>query len=75
VLAFERSTRALALAQELAMAPLQARCHLSLGVLHHRAGETVEARDELSRAVDMLTRMRMRRWLGTAQVLLAATSY
>jgi tetratricopeptide (TPR) repeat protein len=50
-LAFERSARALALAR-LGMAPLQARCHLSLGALHHQAGETAEARDELSRAVD-----------------------
>ena len=69
-LAFERFARALALAQELAMAPLQARCHLSLGMLHHQAKRSVEARDELSRAVDMLSRMEMRRWLGTAQVLL-----
>ena len=73
-LAFERSARALALAQELGMAPLEARCHLSLGMLHHQAGATAEARDELSRAVDMLSRMQMRRWLGPARVLLAATS-
>ena len=43
-LAFGHCARALALAQELAMAPLEARCHLSLGVLHLRAGETAEAR-------------------------------
>ena len=70
-LAFARSAGALALAQELGMAPLEARCHLSLGVLHHQAGATAEARDELSRAVDMLSRMQMLRWLGTAQALLA----
>ena len=56
------------------MAPLEARCHLSLGALHHQAGKTAEARDELSRAVDMLSRMQMRRWLETAQVLLGVSS-
>jgi hypothetical protein len=56
------------------MAPLQARCHLSLGALHQQAGETTEARAELSRAVDVLSRMQMRRWLGTAQVLLGGAS-
>jgi tetratricopeptide (TPR) repeat protein len=73
-LAFERSARALALAQELGMAPLQARCHLSLGVLHHQAGAMAAARDALTPAVDMLSRMQMRRWLGTAQALLATSS-
>ena len=54
------------------MAPLQARCHLSLGSLHHQAGRTEEARRELSRAVDMLGTMRMRHWLEPARALLAA---
>jgi tetratricopeptide (TPR) repeat protein len=70
--AIEHSTRALALAQELGMAPLQARCHLSLGARRHAAGQSIEARGELSRAVEMLTRMEMWCWLGPAQRLLAA---
>jgi tetratricopeptide (TPR) repeat protein len=39
---------------ELGMAPLQARCHLSLGALHRRAAQAMEARGELSTAVEML---------------------
>jgi tetratricopeptide (TPR) repeat protein len=72
--ALEHSGRALVLAQELGMAPLQARCHLSLGALHHRAAQAMEARGELSTAVEMLERMEMRYWLGPAQILLAAAS-
>jgi hypothetical protein len=72
--ALEHSSRALALAQELGIAPLQARCHLSLGALHHWAAQAMEARGELSTAVEMLERMGMRYWLGPAQILLAAAS-
>ena len=66
--------RALALAHHVGMAPRQARCHLSLGFLRHRAGPVIEARGELSTAVEMLGRMEMRYWLGPAQTLLAAAS-
>ena len=72
--ALERFVEALALAEELGMAPLQARCHLSLGVLHHRAGRAEQARSQLTRAIEMLRRMRMRHWLGPAEALLAATA-
>jgi tetratricopeptide (TPR) repeat protein len=72
--ALEHSSRALALAHELGMAPLQARCHLSLGALRHRVSQNMEARRELSTAIEMLTRMEMRYWLGPAQTLLAAAS-
>ena len=58
--ALKHSSGALALAQELGMAPLQARCHLSLGGSRHRALQNMEARRELSTAVEMLTRMEMR---------------
>ena len=70
-LALESCTRALGLAEELGMAPLQARCHLSLGRLHLQSGEAGDARVELSRAVEMLGRMQMWHWLGAAETLLA----
>ena len=72
-LALGRCAQALALAEELGMAPLQARCHLSLGRLRFQAGQAVDARKDLSRAVDMLGRMQMRHWLSAAETLLAST--
>jgi DNA-binding SARP family transcriptional activator len=71
--ALERSVEALTLAEEFGMAPLQARCHLSLGALHQRAGRAEEARRELTRAVEMLAAMQMRPWLRAAEALLATT--
>jgi len=70
--AIGRSLGALHLSQELGMAPLQARCHLSLGTLHRRAGDDEEARAHLSRGADMLRRLRMWHWLQEAETLLAA---
>ncbi len=69
--AIDRFVEALALAEALGMAPLQARCHLSLGVLHDQAGQADEARSELSQAIEMLKRMQMGYWLGGAERLLA----
>ena len=54
------------------MAPLQARCHLSLGDLHQRDGHVEEARDELTRAVTMLEAMQMSYWRRLADALLAS---
>jgi tetratricopeptide (TPR) repeat protein len=71
--ALEPYDQALALAEELGMAPLQARCHLSLGALHHRAGHAEQAQRELTRAVEMLGAMQMRPWLRTAEALLASS--
>ena len=70
-LALDRCAHALALAEELGMAPLQARCHLSLGGLRLQAGQTQDARAELSRAVEMLGRMQMWRWFSAAETRLA----
>jgi hypothetical protein len=50
----------------------KARCHLSLGALHQRAGHAEDARRELTRAVEMLGAMQMRPWLYAAEALLAA---
>jgi hypothetical protein len=55
------------------MLPLQARCHLSLRAVRH-AGDTPQARDQLSIAVDMLSRVQMDRWLAAARALLTAVS-
>jgi tetratricopeptide (TPR) repeat protein len=69
--ALEQLTEALTLADELGMAPLAARCRLSLSALHHQAGHADDARREPSRAADMLGRMQMRYWLPAAEMLLA----
>ena len=70
----EHSSRALALAQELRHGAPPGALPLSLGALRHRAAQAVEARGELSTAVEMLARMEMLYWLGPAQTLLAAAS-
>jgi tetratricopeptide (TPR) repeat protein len=69
--ALDRLVGAQALAGELGMAPLQARCHLSLGRLRLQVGQAEDARAGLSRAVELLGRMQMWRWLSVAETLLA----
>jgi tetratricopeptide (TPR) repeat protein len=59
----EEYAAALILAEELGMAPLQARCHLGLGGVHQRLGRDEEARSELAQAGTMLRAMQMRHWL------------
>jgi Flp pilus assembly protein TadD len=73
-MALERCTQALTIARALEMAPLEARCHLSLGAVHHQSRRTAEARSEVTRAVEMFERMQMRYWLPTAEALLTETS-
>jgi tetratricopeptide (TPR) repeat protein len=65
---------ALALAEELGMRPLQARCHLGLGKLYRRVGRNDEARAELSTAVAMLREMGMAFWLPEAEAELAQSN-
>ena len=65
---------ALTLAEELGMAPLVARCHLSLGARHARLGRAEEAGAALSRAIQMLRRLHMRYWLTGAEDLLRETT-
>jgi tetratricopeptide (TPR) repeat protein len=62
---------ALALAEELGMRPLQARCHLGLGKLYRRIGRVGDSRAELATAVEMLSAMGMTRWLPEAEADLA----
>lgn len=64
---------ALALAGELGMRPLVARCHLGLGRLCRQAGQGAAAKEHLSTARTMLAQMEMRFWLEQAETELALT--
>ena len=66
-----RYREAKALAADLAMRPLEARCHLGLGKLYRRAGRVQDANVELSSAVKMLRTMEMTFWLPEAERELA----
>jgi class 3 adenylate cyclase/tetratricopeptide (TPR) repeat protein len=59
---------ALALAAELGMRPLAARCHAGLGLLILRTGRRDEAQHHLNTAVGMLREMAMRFWLDKLEV-------
>jgi tetratricopeptide (TPR) repeat protein len=59
---------ALALAAELGMRPLAARCHAGLGLLILRTGRRDEAQHHLDTAVGMLREMAMRFWLDKLEV-------
>jgi class 3 adenylate cyclase/tetratricopeptide (TPR) repeat protein len=66
--------QALALAEELGMAPLQAHSHLGLGRLYTRSGRPQQASAELSLAIDLFRAMRMTWWLPQAETALAQAS-
>ena len=63
--------QALALAEELAMRPLQAHCHLGLGTLYARTGQRQQAQAALSAAIDLYRAMEMTFWLLQAEAALA----
>ena len=63
--------QALALAETLGMRPLQAHCHLGLGMLHGALGQQEKARRELSTAIEMYRTMDMTFWLPQAEAALA----
>jgi tetratricopeptide (TPR) repeat protein len=63
--------QALALAEELGMRPLQAHCHLGLGVLYQRVGKRERARADLSTAIELLRAMDMTFCLPRAEAALA----
>jgi tetratricopeptide (TPR) repeat protein len=65
--------QALALADELGMRPLQAHCHLGLGMLYVKAGQREQARAELSMAIALYRAMDMHFWLPQAEAALAQT--
>ena len=59
--------QAVALAEELGMLPLAARCRLGLGELHRRAGSLQQAQEHLTAAATMFREMDMRVWLEKAE--------
>jgi tetratricopeptide (TPR) repeat protein len=60
-------SEALALATELGMRPLVARCHLDLSKLARGTGRQGQAREHLTTATTMLREMDMRFWLERAE--------
>jgi tetratricopeptide (TPR) repeat protein len=63
--------QALALAEELGMRPLQAHCHLGLGMLYATVGQREQARTALATAIEMYRAMDMSFWLPRAETALA----
>jgi class 3 adenylate cyclase/tetratricopeptide (TPR) repeat protein len=63
--------QALALAEGLGMRPLQAHCHLGLGMLYVKTGQREQARTELSTAIELYRAMDMTFWLPQAEAALA----
>jgi tetratricopeptide (TPR) repeat protein len=63
--------QALALAEELGMRPLQAHCHLGLGLLYGNIEQLEQARAELSAAIELYHAMDMTFWLPQAEAALA----
>ena len=63
--------RALALAEELGMRPLQAHCHRGLGTLYATIGQHEQARAALSTAIAMYRDMEMTFWLPETEAALA----
>jgi tetratricopeptide (TPR) repeat protein len=72
--AAEHGAQALALADELGMRPLVARCHLGLGQIRRHRGERAAAAESLNRAVHLFRELQMRRWLGEAEAEFGALS-
>jgi tetratricopeptide (TPR) repeat protein len=60
--------QAQALAQELGLRPLLARCHFGLGALYRRAGKRPEAREHTTTAGTMFGEMDMRYWREQAEM-------
>jgi tetratricopeptide (TPR) repeat protein len=63
--------RALELAEECGMRPLQAHCHSSLGTLYRQAGRSEPAHAHLSTAIVMYRDMQMTFWLPATEAALA----
>ena len=72
VIAENHYRQALALAEELAMRPLVADCHLGFGKLYHRTGDRVKAEEHLTAATTMYREMEMRFYLEQAEAEMGA---
>jgi tetratricopeptide (TPR) repeat protein len=70
----DRYRQALALAEELGMRPLIAHCHVGLGKLYRRIGNTQQARKHLTDGVAMMREMEMGLWLEKAEAELKGLS-
>jgi hypothetical protein len=66
----ESYRQSLALAHELGMRPLEARCHFALGELVKKVGEKRRAQEQFSTAVSMFREMGMQSWLEKAESVL-----
>jgi tetratricopeptide (TPR) repeat protein len=63
--------QALSIANDLGMRPLQAHCHRGLGTLYSQAGQSEQARAELSTAIELYRDMEMTFWLPQTEASLA----
>jgi tetratricopeptide (TPR) repeat protein len=72
--ALNQYAESMALATELAMRPLQAHIHLSLGRLHRRENQIEKAGTELSLALTSYRSMEMQFWLSNAEAALTELS-
>jgi hypothetical protein len=66
---------ALALARLQEMRPVVAHCHLGLGKLYHRIGETERARENFTTATKMYRDMEMGFWLDQGEGEMAKFGY
>jgi tetratricopeptide (TPR) repeat protein len=57
---------AMALAGELGMRPLEAHCHLGLGMLYRRTGDVTRAKEQLTLALGLFDEMTMELWVARA---------
>ncbi len=64
--------KALSLADELGMRPLQAHCHRGLGTLYRQTRQAEQARTELTIAIDMYRDMEMTFWIPETEAALAS---
>jgi tetratricopeptide (TPR) repeat protein len=67
--------RALTLAEDLGMRPLQAHCHLGLGTLYAKIGHQERVHTELCTAIELYRAMDMTFWLPQAEATLAQAEH
>ncbi len=60
--AAESYRQAMAIAEDLELRPLLARCHVGIGRVHLRTDDPANAREHLTTALDMFRAMQMRYW-------------